>query len=281
VLDTKIHPFNNFEFRKALSLAIDRDYLLQVSQLSISSNETFETTLPIFANWQGNAQLGEYEYLMKYRPVQAKKILKKAGFIDRNGDGFRENPDGTRLAFHIAISSERTDLVNVLIAVVEDLQDIGINVRIKSAVQTKWASIVKQGNYPAYINGFDNETLGITQVENYIANQVQKKSRPLTSVVAQDSSHPINTLIKQYQLSDTSDQVDILSQIQTLMAKELTAIELFSNARSYQYNDFYFQGWANQNNPFVRPSVQMGYPERVIHVLNLSLKSRPRYLIER
>ena len=281
VLNTKIHPFDNFEFRKAMSLAIDRDYLLQVSQLSISSNEAYETVQPIFSNWRENAQLGEYKYLMQYNALQSKKTLKKAGFIDRDGDGFRENPDGSRLVFHIAISSDRTDLVNVLIAIQEDMQDIGINMRIKSAVRTKWNSMVNQGNYPAYINGFVNGSLDIAKVESYIEYQTQKKTQTKSSVVAQDSAKTLNTLIKQYQLSDASNQSGIISQIQSLMATELTSIELFSNARSYQYNDFYFQGWANQNNPFVRPSVQMGYPERAIHVLNLSLKSRLRYLIER
>ena len=264
-----------------MSLGIDRNYLLQVSQLSISSAESFETTLPIFSNWRENAQLGEYEYLMEYNPMQAKKTLEKAGFIDRNGDGFRENPDGSRLAFHIAVSTELTDLVNVLIAIQEDLQDIGINVRIKSDVQTKWASMVEKGNYPAYINGFDNDFVDITQVEDYIEYQTRKQTTPISSVMVQGSSEPLNDLIKQYQKSDARTQIGILSQIQSLMANELTSIELFSNARSYQYNDFYFQGWANQSNPFVRPSVQMGYPERAIHALNLSLKTRPRYLIER
>ena len=36
---------------------------------------------------------------LEYNPAKAKALLDMFGFIDRDGDGYRENPDGSRLAF--------------------------------------------------------------------------------------------------------------------------------------------------------------------------------------
>ncbi|BCE01875.1 ABC transporter substrate-binding protein [Marinicellulosiphila megalodicopiae] len=281
VLDTNTHPFDILEFRQAMSMAIDRDYLLKVSQLSISSSNVNQQSLGVFSNDKDNANLGKFDYLFQYNQKQAAQLLTQSGFIDSNGDGFRENPDGTRLAFYISISSERTDLVNVLIAVVEDLQDIGLNVRIQSATQTQWIESVALGKYPAYIQGFDEDIVDLSSIEHYVKTQ-QNSTKPISLVVVQNSLQPLYDLIEQYHgIKTPSEQSKILSKIQSLVSEQLPTINLFSNAKSYQYNDFYFEGWANQANPFIRPSVQMGYPERAIHVLNLSLKTRPRYRIER
>lgn len=72
--------------------------------------------------------------------------------------------------------------------------------------------------------------------------------------------------------TDTAVQFDLLGQVQEEVAQNMPFISLFSNPEWYEYSTARFEGWANEENPFVRPPVHGGYPERLVHLLNLSLK---------
>lgn len=72
--------------------------------------------------------------------------------------------------------------------------------------------------------------------------------------------------------SSLEEQQKIMTKIQIQVAETLPVIGLFANPSWYQYNDEKFVGWVTEDNPYVRPMVHKGTPERLIHVLNL----RPR-----
>ncbi len=50
----------------------------------------------MYNTWYDEAALQPYTWLMEYNPDKAKELLDAAGFVDKDGDGWRDNPDGTR-----------------------------------------------------------------------------------------------------------------------------------------------------------------------------------------
>jgi oligopeptide transport system substrate-binding protein len=64
---------------------------------------------------------------LEYNPAKAKALLDMFGFIDRDGDGYRENPDGTPLSFdHGSVPTVRERQRNELWK--KSMDDIGIRV---------------------------------------------------------------------------------------------------------------------------------------------------------
>jgi ABC-type transport system substrate-binding protein len=72
-----------------------------------------------------------------YDPAAARALLDKFGYKDRNGDGWRERPDGTPLVLHVGTTPEdreRDDLLR------KNMQAIGIKVEF---VNRRWAELAK------------------------------------------------------------------------------------------------------------------------------------------
>ena len=91
----------NPKFRKAMSHAINRDEIQKVVYFT-TGEKTTGTMSPkaieysvndegkkVYAQWRDSA--------IKYDPAMAKALLDEIGAVDKNGDGLREMPDGTKL----------------------------------------------------------------------------------------------------------------------------------------------------------------------------------------
>jgi ABC-type transport system substrate-binding protein len=64
---------------------------------------------------------------LEYNPAKAKALLDMFGFVDRDGDGYRENPDGSPLSFdHASVPTQRERQRNQLWK--RSMDDIGIRV---------------------------------------------------------------------------------------------------------------------------------------------------------
>jgi oligopeptide transport system substrate-binding protein len=82
-----------------------------------------------------------YKMPVKYDPAAAKALLEKFGYKDRDGDGFRELPDGRPLTFKIAstpaVIDRQTDELWQ-----RNMNAIGIRVEF---VKQKWPDLLKMG----------------------------------------------------------------------------------------------------------------------------------------
>ncbi|MDO4321468.1 MAG: ABC transporter substrate-binding protein [Lachnospiraceae bacterium] len=67
-----------------------------------------------------------------YDPEGAKAILAEAGYVDNDGDGFVETPDGDALTLNFVIYTSRAELGVYAQAAQSNLKDIGINVNLET-----------------------------------------------------------------------------------------------------------------------------------------------------
>ena len=84
--------------RVALRRAIAMSYRIddQIALLDKNQSRRAYSPLPPAVAGHDPAFVGP---TLEYNPAKAKALLDMFGFIDRDGDGYRENPDGSRLAF--------------------------------------------------------------------------------------------------------------------------------------------------------------------------------------
>jgi peptide/nickel transport system substrate-binding protein len=270
-LNTTKAPFNNLEFRKAMSVAIDRQTLLDISTFGLTTATNFPIgTGEMYNTWYDTAALEPYKWLMEYNPDKAKELLDAAGFVDKDGDGWRDNPDGTPITFGISMPSGWTDWVNSGQTVAENLQDIGINASLKTMDQGAWFDAVPRGDFDVYVMWTNG---GRTPYNQYrpmfnprlmVSGQIDFQSMHQLQIPGAEEA-----VLKFISSADMAEQKAALTAIHKIVAENVPVVSLFANPIWYEYSTRRFTGWVTKENPFVRPQVHDGTRERVIHALAL------------
>ncbi|MFW6046919.1 MAG: ABC transporter substrate-binding protein [Candidatus Woesearchaeota archaeon] len=115
--------FQNTEFKKAMSLAIDRDEINETIYFGRAEPSQM-TVVPESKYYKSEFS----EAYIEYDPERAEKKLDEIGLVDQNGDGWRELPNGDEFNFTVeAVVMETPKQPNAEL-VVEHWQDVGIDV---------------------------------------------------------------------------------------------------------------------------------------------------------
>lgn len=271
-LNTTKAPFNNLEFRKAMSMAIDRGTLVDIATFGLTTPAEYPIGEGMFyKDWIDTAALAPYQYLMTYDPEAAKKVLDDAGFVDKDGDGWRDNPDGTPIAFKMAVPAGWDDWVNTLQTVSENLQDIGINGEMETPEEGAWFDNIPTGNFDVYIMWTN---LSSTPWFTYYSMFNPRSMVPGT--LNEQAMHQMKIPGIEADLAAISATADVavqkekITSVMKQVAENLPVITLFSNPAWYEYSTRNFTGWPDESNAWARPNNPAGIHERVKVLLSLT-----------
>jgi peptide/nickel transport system substrate-binding protein len=114
--------FNDVSFRRAVSLAIDRDAMIP-SVFFGEAVKSWAIATPGNKEWH-SPDLVKFDY----NPGEAKKLLAGMGWRDSNGDGIIEDAKGHPVTFSLKTNSSNTTRIAMLNFIKADLAKIGINV---------------------------------------------------------------------------------------------------------------------------------------------------------
>lgn len=118
--------FQDIRFRKAFSMAINRNELNEIIY--------FNKGVPSQVTVIPSSKFYEKEFAKKYTeydPVKAGRLLDEMGLKDKDGDGFRDYPDGTPLTILLEWIKLETPKQITLELVRDYIQKIGINLNTK------------------------------------------------------------------------------------------------------------------------------------------------------
>lgn len=93
---------------------------------------------------------------LEYDPEEAAALLDEAGWRDRNGDGIRENAEGTPLSISVKYNTgnqQRQDVAEIMQA---QLREIGVEIRPQVV---EWGTLLQQINTPT-LRDFDGVVMG-------------------------------------------------------------------------------------------------------------------------
>src|SRR5256712_473351 len=144
-------PWNDLNLRKAISMAIDKDYI--VNTLMGGFGVKGNWPISIHASTYVNASTSLHGFDIN----GAKALLDSVGIVDRNGDGFREYSDGSPIKTTILTPPKDYDPVraDAGIMISNNLKQIGLNI---DAAPTSFDTIVAkaftQVDFDIYILGF-------------------------------------------------------------------------------------------------------------------------------
>src|SRR3989449_1198435 len=144
-------PWNDLNLRKAISMAIDKDYIVN----------TLMGGFGVKGNWPISIHSSTYVNASTSLPGfdlnGAKALLDSVGIVDRNGDGFREYSDGSPIKTTILTPPKDYDPVraDAGIMISNNLKLIGLNIdRAPTSFDTIVAKAFTQVDFDIYILGF-------------------------------------------------------------------------------------------------------------------------------
>ncbi len=114
--------FLDIHFRQAVAHSIDKAKMIEIlmNGLGYPQNSDMSKSAGFFYN--------PHVEIYNYDLAQAKKILREAGYYDRNGDGWIEDPDGHTVEFNLATNSGNSERVQIAAIIRHDLQSLGMKV---------------------------------------------------------------------------------------------------------------------------------------------------------
>jgi peptide/nickel transport system substrate-binding protein len=118
------------EFRQAMSHAINRDRINEITSLGMATARQFSLSAesPEFQNEEGAAFYQEWAAsYASYDPELAGSLLDSIGVVDADGDGWRDRPDGTPLEVIVDVPAEDTPTVDRMDLIKEDWDAVGLN----------------------------------------------------------------------------------------------------------------------------------------------------------
>ena len=124
--EEKREVFGNLEFRKAMSVAINREELNQVAYFGEGTIQQYTgfSPVPDFVDEKWKTFATEYD------PDAAKAALDAIGVVDKDGDGFRDLPSGKPLVLNLQFATQ-----GIAGQVVELIGQYWSNVGVKTAVK--------------------------------------------------------------------------------------------------------------------------------------------------
>lgn len=132
--------FTNVQFRRALSLAINRN---EIAQLIYSGNATPRQAVP-FKGSPYYEERFEKSYI-EYNPKKASQMLDQVGLAKRDKDGYRIGPDGKTLEILIEVLPGIGPEPDIAEMIKGYFRNVGLKVSVKTEETSLWVTRAKAG----------------------------------------------------------------------------------------------------------------------------------------
>ena len=145
--------FREHKFRKAMEHLIDRERIIEeiYNTLAIKSGTPVVPTNEAFYN-------PEIEDIRReYNPERAAELLDELGYVDENGDGYRQLDDGSQLEFDLTANVGADDHSDIAGLIQNSLEDVGIQVHLNLVEGGLVFDLGQAGDFQAMLQAFGNQ----------------------------------------------------------------------------------------------------------------------------
>lgn len=224
-------PFAQPDFRAALNLAVDREKLLDIVALGRGRPATQGYVHP-------DAPFADPEASTPYDAQRAVALLDQLGWVDSDGDGTRENPDGDQGPFELIVDGGNAPHFRAAELLAEDFAAAGIDVTIKPLDAGTLTEASANKAYDMYIT---------TNTPHAVADSTQfiMSHRSGNLWKHPDLAYPeFDALYERWRSTDTVDsRIAVMQEMQRLFNRQPTTIALYYPEEHWGYRAEKFTGW--------------------------------------
>jgi peptide/nickel transport system substrate-binding protein len=252
--NTKNAPFDDVRVRKALSMAIDRDLLIDVALYRYSRPADATGLSDAFASWP-SPEIPADRNWVRHDPDRAGMLLDEAGFA-RGADGIRRLPDGSPWDYEILTVSGWSDWVRASQVIARDLEAIGIKASVRTFDFSAWFQRVQEGRFDLSLGwSFEGPTPYVFYRWLMSSATVKSVGETSTGNWHRYGSASADAALAAFEREpDPEAQRQLGLELQQIFAAEAPAIPLYPNPSWAEYNTSRFEGFPSEENPYADPS---------------------------
>ncbi|EJN06093.1 ABC transporter substrate-binding protein [Phyllobacterium sp. YR531] len=260
--------FNDIKFRQAVSMSLDRKAMVDVAGYGYPTlNEDPSGLGELYKSWSDPKVIEEFGKFGQHDADAATALLDEAGYVDKDGDGFRDNPDGSKISFTVIVPSAWTDWIDTVQIAIEGLQASGLDVKVATPEEAVWTANLIGGKFDMAINSLPAAASPYYPYQR--AYNPTDKGKTRFTAQRWFNTDLDKALVDFTKTADPAAQKEAMNKAQRIVAENLPMLPVYNNPNWYQYNTKRFTGWSTAENPFVNPTISRTNPARLLHLLAL------------
>jgi peptide/nickel transport system substrate-binding protein len=246
-------PYSNVDFRKGVSLAIDRD---TIADKAVNGSETGASQsgliLPNLEKWldpsipdSGNVKQDTKSALAEFQ---------KAGFTQKGGK--LVDSSGKQVSMSIMMPSNYSDWVAGGKEVVHELAAIGIKASLDTPTADQYISATQSGNYDVAFGGYGGTGDPYTDFNNMLNSAFAAPIGTATANNFERFKDPkvdtaLNTLAG---ATGKAAQQDAVHQLENVMYDQVPIVLMYYGGSWGLFSTKNFTGWPSEKDPYTLPT---------------------------
>jgi peptide/nickel transport system substrate-binding protein len=233
------HPaLLDVEVRRAIAHGIDRPAVIEDLYFGLAS--PLETISPS-ADPKWIPEIPE-ENQLAYDPDRANQILDEAGYMDTDGDGVREMPDGTNpLVIRHAVNTDGDLAGSIGDLMVGWMEEIGIDVELEAYDQDALFGVIVEGTYDTFFWGWVPFVDPDPMLSYFTEAEIGNYNDANWFDPAYDALYA-----EQNQEVDPERRVEIVHEMLTIFHDAAVYIPMYVAPDLQAYRTDTFEGWVKQ-----------------------------------
>lgn len=275
-INTTVAPWNNVDMRRALSLLIDRNQIVNIAYegTTVASETMFvqvDAMMP-FINAVKEAGYG----LSPRADVDAAQALIEAQGYAKGSDGIYAK-DGQRLEANIHVNSASTEYTRTIDVVVEQLNRAGIAAKaIPVENGVFWGEVLPFGKYELTYSWLSCGSLyepwtSMTRYNGRDVVPVGERSPGFNNTSRWNTAGTTayTEIVDRMGVLAPNDPAvpGMVAEAYKYLAAEIPFIPLVQSTKLLPFNTTYWTGWPTAKNPYTQPSHWWNSAHQIIHKL--------------
>jgi peptide/nickel transport system substrate-binding protein len=243
VPNTTQPPLDDPAFRRALAFSVDTSQIVNGVYGNMVSAASPTGLLPVWDEYIDDAVVEEHGF--SYNPDEARSILADAGYVDNDGDGFVEAPDGSAIDLSLIVPNGWTDWMESIRVISDGAAEVGIRVTPEFPDFAALLEARNSGNFDLVINNEKQISATPWEYFDYMF-RLPIEEQQVTSNFSRYENEDAWNLVQQFDQTpetDTAALQDIASQLEEILLTDLPVIPLWYNGAWSQANTGVWSGW--------------------------------------
>jgi peptide/nickel transport system substrate-binding protein len=235
--------------RQALAFAIDKATVAKLGESGYQqpAHQTGVIT-PTFQSWQ-DTSIPE----PSYNPTKAQEILRLAGFT-KGAEGIYRSSSGQPLSFTIKTISGFSDWDASLALIQQQLKAVGIAVTVQDENTTPYTTNLTNGSFQLAYAGSGGPAAIAGPTPYYELRALLFSGNIGTTNYSRYKSASTDALFTKYAGGSKETQMEVIKNVQKVMAEEVPFIPVTEGVDWYQYDTSHIGGWPTESNQFAQPA---------------------------
>jgi len=205
----------------------------------------------------------EIPLAFSYDPDMAAAILADAGYVDTDGDGLVEAPDGSKIELTVTCPFGWTDWMEAISVISDSAMAAGINLVDETPDYGAWNSALMDGTFNSTLNNWASMSNTPWTAYNLMFRHPIQDLMQSGNFGRYDNQELFDLVdqLAATQTDDVAGMQDICGQIQTTMLTDMPMIPLWYNGLWAQFNDSVWANWPTSadDTPNTLPTSWSGY----------------------